>query len=154
MALLVFGSLVACLVVPGHSIPTKPDAVEVVSSHLSQEGAAVSVSIRQHCSDPVLLINWILEQKASGEWKRVDKATFPGGQILDRKQGFSFRVTRPPEAGACRVRVQYGLGLHGVQLWRERVRLACRTGRVVAALRYNEWEACESVADLPKPAKQ
>ena len=68
--------------------------------------------------------------------------------MLDRTQGFNFDVMPPAEAGACRVRVQYGLGLHGVQLWRERARLACRTGRLVAALRYNEWEACESVADL------
>jgi hypothetical protein len=147
-ALVVLGSLLAWLIVAGHATPSRPDAVEITFSHFSQDDQAGSVSVKQHCPGPVLLMNWILEQKAEGQWKRVDQARFPGGQILDRGQGFNFSVLAPTRAGACRLKVQYGLGLHGVQLWRERVRLACKTGRFMAALRYNEWEACESIAEL------
>ena len=146
--LLLLAVLVASLVVPGGTAPPGPGAVEVAESDVAHDPAASSFVIRQHCSSPVMLMNWSLEEKGEQEWKRVKGTTFPGGQLLNRNEGLRLAVTLPAGATACRVRVQYGLGLTGAQLWRKRARLAWRTGRWAAALHYNEWEASESVSSL------
>jgi hypothetical protein len=145
---LLLGSLVTCLIVPGRIAAVVPNSVEVAVSYLSHDGPAALLVVKQHCRGSVLLMNWILEQKAERGWNRVSGETFSGGKLIDPGQGYSLTVTLPVEGTACRVRVQYGVGLHGLQLWRDRARVAWRTGRFMNALRYNEWEACESVADL------
>lgn len=148
MALVFLGALVTWLVATARAAPLVPNAVEVSVSGLSRDGEARRLVVRQHCPGPVILMNWVFEQKADPGWKRIAGETFPGAKALDRQQGYSFTVMPPAERTDCRVRVQYGVGLHGLPLWRERVRVACRTRRFAASLRYNEFEMGESVADL------
>lgn len=147
---LLLGSLVIYLIVPGRIAPSAPDPVEVAASDPSHDGPARRFVVRQHHPGQVILMNWVLEEKANPGWKRIGGETFHGTKVLDREQGYTFSITPPASATGCRVRVQYGVGLHGLQLWRERARVACRTRRWVASLTYNEFEMDQSVIDLAR----
>lgn len=147
IALLLFlGGLATYILIPGRAAPIAPDPLEVAANDPARDDPAPRLVIRQHCLNPVLLMNWVLEERRDQKWQRVTGKTFPGGYLINKE--FSFNITRPPGTAACRVRIQYGIGLYGARLWRERARVAWRTGRLASALRYNEWEACESTADL------
>ena len=129
----------------GHPAPV---TVVVSISITHQKGSLASVSLKRHGGAPVRLMCYIVEEASEQGWRRISSDTFKSNTALPVDQDYTFIVSPPAGASGWRLRVQYGLGTHGIQLWQERAQLAWRTGRIRAALRFEEWEACESVSEV------
>jgi len=125
-------------------------AVSISISH--QRGSLASVTLKRHGGAPVRLMSYIVEEESEQSWRRICSDTFKSKTDLAVDQDHTFIVSPPAGASGWRLRVKYGLGTHGIQLWQERARGgggAWRTGRIRDALfRFEEWEACESVSEV------
>jgi len=129
----------------GHPAPV---TVVVSISITHQRGSLASVTLKRHGGAPVRLMCYIVEERAEQSWRRISSDTFKSNPALAVDRDHTFIVSPPAGTNGWRLRVQYGLGTHGIQLWQERARLAWRTGRIRDALRFEEWEACESVSEV------
>lgn len=128
--------------------PPAPVPVVVSISIAPQRSSLASVTLKRHGGAPVRLMCYIVEAGSEQNWRRISSDTFKSNTALAVDQDLTFIVSPPAGTSSWRLRVQYGLGTHGIQLWQERARLAWRTGRIRNALRFQEWEACESVSEV------
>jgi len=127
----------------------RPVTVAVSISITDQRSSFACVTLKRHGGAPVRLMCYIVEEGAEQSWRRISSDTFKGNTALAVNQDYTFIVSPPAGTNRWRLRVQYGLGTHGIQLWQERARVAWRTGRIRdALLRFEEWEACESVSEV------
>ena len=125
-----------------------PEPVALSMSITQQGGSLASVTLKRHGSAPVRLMNYAVEEGSEQSWRRIGGDAFKANTLLADDQDYTFNVSPPPGTSAWRLRVQYGLGTHGIQLWQQKARVAWRTGRIRDALfRFEEWEACESVSE-------
>jgi hypothetical protein len=125
-----------------------PVTVVLSISITHQRGSLASVTLKQHGVAPVRLMCYIVEEGSEQSWRRISSDTFKSNTALAVDRDRTFIVSPPAGTSGWRLRVQYGLGTHGIRLWQERARLAWRTGRMRDALRFEEWEACESVSEV------
>jgi hypothetical protein len=123
-----------------------PDGVSI--SIAQQSGSPASVTLKRHGAAPVRLMGYIVEEGSDQSWRRISSGSFKSNTALAVDRGHTFNVTPPAGTNGWRLRVQYGLGTHGIQL-QQRARVAWRTGRIRDALfRFEEWEASESVSEV------
>ena len=123
------------------------DVVSISITHQSE--ALASVTLKRHGGAPVRLMCYVVEEGSEQSWRRIISETFTNNTALANHRDYTFTLSPPAGTGGWRLRVQYGIGTHGIQLWRERARVAWRTGRIRDALfRFEEWEACESVSEV------
>lgn len=121
--------------------------VTITITHQKEPSAAVI--LRRHGAAPVRLMSYIVEERSEQSWRRLSGETFTNNTTLANHRDYTFTVRPPAGTGGWRLRVKYGLGTHGIELWRARARVAWRTGRIRDALfRFEEWEACESISEV------
>jgi len=124
-----------------------PVTVLVGVSRKYQRGMPTPVTLKQYGEGRLMLMSYFVEEASEQGWRQISSGTFKSQTALARNQDYTFSVNPPAKPGAWRLRVQYGLGTRGIQLWRERARVVARTGRIRDALRFEEWEMCESVSE-------
>jgi len=114
-----------------------------------QAGSSASVTLKGGGAAPIKLMSYIVEEATEQNWRRVGGETFTNDKALANRRDYTFTVSAPSGTGGWRLRVKYGLGTHGIDLWKARARVAWRTGRIRDALfRFEEWEACESASEV------
>lgn len=122
-------------------------AVSISITHPT--GSLASVTLKRHGPAPIRLVRYIVEEGSEQSWRRISSETFRSKTALAVDRDYTFIVSPPAGTNRWRLRVLYDLGTHGIELWREQARVAWRTGRIRdALLRFEEWEACESVSEV------